>query len=330
MKILHISHTGLPDVRVERNALTLKKDGHELLFLGGTKSKGQVFDTFDEIHFLPIGNDLSTTLNPLIRRKWMNKIRQLAPDVVHAHNVLVARFMLGLNIPTIYDDHEYWSMLYTPYHRREGIKGFLSKPMIFMIPFWERQLLKRFPTLTVSDTIAEDHRRFCNWVQVTKNVPFKWEVENLPMTKNRNGVVYVGGDFSRLHWHPLRNMAGIKKVLKFEILTGLPHQEMLHKLTQFKVGITPWRMFPVHRYSGPNKNYEYMHGGLQVVTNRLIKQNSFAENPYVHSYTNYSDINQVISNLETQDHDEIMKYAREKYIWENYEDAIREAYEVAY
>jgi hypothetical protein len=278
---------------------------------------------------LPLGNDIDIALNPFVERRWINRIKNLHPDIVHAHNVVVARFMLRINIPTVYDDHEYWSKLYVPYYHRKFPKDILSKPITFLMPLWERRLLKRFPTLTVTDTIAKDYRRMCKWVGVTKNVPYRWEVENLPMNRTRKGIVYVGNDFSRPSWHPLRNMAGLRDVLDFEIITGLPHQEMLTQLTRFEVGITPWRMLPVHKYVGPNKNYEYLHAGLQVVTNRLIKENVFPTDPYVSSYTDYSDIRQIILNLESYECEEIMKYAREKYVWDRQEEAIQEAYEIA-
>jgi len=90
VRILHISHGGLPDPRIEKTACTMKNEGHELFFLGGRPIKYQDLQAFEKTFSLPVGNDLDVVINPSIKRKWLDAIRKLNPDIIHAHNPIVA------------------------------------------------------------------------------------------------------------------------------------------------------------------------------------------------------------------------------------------------
>ncbi len=328
MRILHISHTGLPDTRVEKTALTMKKQGHELIFLGARPNRFQNLDSFDNVSWLRIGNDLDVALNPIIRRKWLREIRQLNPDVIHAHNAIIAHFLLGTDYPTIYDDHEYWSHQVFKYAERKLPRGIASRPLMYLLPKWERDLLSSYPTLTTNELVAEEHRRYGGWVGVTQNVPTVEEVDGLPNPSSREGLVYVGNDFRLDKFVQHRNMSGLQEVLKFDIIWGLTHREMMEKLTSYKIGLTPWRMHPFHKYCVPNKTYEYMHAGLQVVLNKAMK-GQFQNEAFVHNFNNYCDIEQTIDAIPDINPVEIIKHARGKYIWQNQERVILESYERA-
>lgn len=328
MKILHISHGGLPDPRIEKTAMTMKKEGHQLIFLGGKSIKFQNLDAFEETYTLLTGNDLDVTLNPFIKRKWLRKIREIRPDVIHAHNITVGHFLLGTDFPAIYDDHEYWSKQTFMFRQRPLPRGLASWPFMYSVPRWETKLLRKYPTLTTTENTAKEHRRKSRWVGVTRNVPMLSQVENLIESEHRSGIVYVGKDFDRPRFSPHRNMQGIKNYVKFDVVCGLPYKEMLQRLMKYKVGLTPWKPHPWHPYSDANRNYDYLHTGLQVIVNEIMKK-MFASDPYIHSFKTYSEISQIIDDMAEVDSSQIMQYARKHYIWENQEDTIHQAYRIA-
>ena len=325
LRILHLSHTGLPDLRIEKTALTLKSDENELVFLGGRPFRYQNLDAFDQVHFLPIGNNLQIALNPTIKSKWLRTIDKIAPDIIHAHNIYVARFLLGSEYPVVYDDHEYWSVQSKSYEWDCLRRRITFLPAKFLIPNWERRVLEKYPTITTTENTAKSHRRICKWVGVTRNVPCLKQIEGIKPAENRNGLVYSGSDFKLERFLPFRNMTGLKKILDFEVIADLTHREMMMELTKYEIGLTPWLSHPWHPFSDANRNYEYLHAGLQVVVNSVIKS-QFKNDAYVHDFTDYSDIVERIDSIKTTESHKIMEHAKRYYLWENQSDIIREAY----
>jgi hypothetical protein len=100
---------------------------------------------------------------------------------------------------------------------------------------------------------------------------------------------------------------------------------MLEKLMGYEIGLTPWIVHPWHPYSDANRNYEYLHTGLQVFMNTTIKK-MFADDPYVHSFNDYPHLVSSIESLEMVDPHVIMKHALKAYLWENQSEIIKEAY----
>ncbi len=328
MRILHLSHTGLPDLRIEKTALTMKEDGNELIFLGGKPFKWQNLAAFDRVLYAPLGNNLELALSPMVKSKWLKIIETINPDVIHAHNVFVARFLLGTEYPVIYDDHEYWSEQLR-FLKLKGRKRWLTyQPFKKLVPVWEKKLLSRYPTLTTTENTAKEHRRICKWVGVTRNVPSKKQISKLETGQKRKGLVYTGSDFSLSEFLPYRDMTGLREFLNFDIVTGFTHREMMEALTKYEIGLTPWLPHPWHPYSDANRNYEYLHAGLQVIVNTAIKS-LFPDDSFVHSFTDYSDIVSVIDFIETKDSRLIMEHARKKYVWETQSKIIKEAYSLA-
>ncbi|MFW9888121.1 MAG: hypothetical protein ACFFER_08065 [Candidatus Thorarchaeota archaeon] len=306
----------------------MKKDDHKLIFLGGKATKKQYFNAFDRIFHIPLGNDLNVALNPLLEQKWIRAINKVSPDVLHVNDVIVVKFAFRTNYPTVFDDHEYMSHQIPYFAKRKMPRGLASKPLVTLIPRWESKALKRYPTLTVSDMIAQDHRKHSRWVGVTPNVPTFREISGVPRRVTRKGLVYVGTDFKKEGFYSLRDMSGLRDILEFDVITGLSHNQMMNELTKYKIGLTPWKEVPMHYYACPNKTYEYLHAGLQVVTNRLLHR-VFSDNPYVHAFRDYNDILEVIEAVPDVDPSKIMDHAREHYIWEKHEHVIKEAYKRA-
>lgn len=324
MRILHISHGGLPDPRIEKTALTMKDEGHELIFLGGRPIKYQDLQAFEKTFSLPVGNDLDVVISSSVKRKWLEAIRKLNPDIIHAHNPIVGHFLLGTDYPVIYDDHEYWSKQTFKYRERKMPRGLTSYPLMYTIPRWETKLLKRYPVITTTENTAKEHRTKAKWVGVTRNVPMLRQVKNLP-EQDRKGMVYVGSDFKLQKFHPHRNMKGVTKYIKFDIISGETHRNMLEKLMAYEIGLTPWIVHPWHPYSDANRNYEYLHTGLEVFVNTTIKT-MFQDDPYVHSFTNYPNLAASIDSLVLGNPKQIMEHAMKNYLWENQSKVIKEAY----
>jgi hypothetical protein len=306
----------------------MKNLGHELLFLGGTPIQSQGLNAFSETFYEPITNSFRVSLEPSFKRRWLKRIDQIQPDVVHAHDIIAAAMMLDSDYPVVYDDHEYWSRELFKYSSRSFFRRMVSKPLARAIPKWERKVLIKYPVITVSGVIAEEHRLLSKFVGVTKNYPMLKEVENLKPCANGEGIVYIGGDFNLQKFLPHRDMSGLSDVIDFDRLSDLPHLEMMEKLTHYRFGLTPWKQHPFHKYCEPNKTYEYLHAGLQVIATDSLS-NQFQDVKYIHSFIEYSQIPDLIGHLENYESEEIMNYARQKFIWENQEKIIQEAYQKA-
>lgn len=319
---------GLPDPRIERAALTMRKRGHKLLFLGGRPAGRLHFGGFHEVYSIPMANGLRVAIDPRIRSRWLKRINELKPDVVHAHNIVVANFMLKSAYPTIYDDHEYWSRNLQVLKTRGFIKRIANIPMSRKVPKWEHEILRRFPVITVSEAIAKEHRKASSWVGVVHNYPYLFEVKHLKSHPSREGTVYVGWDFGLRKFKPYRDLTGLKEALDFDVLTGLPHDVLMEKLTHYRVGLNPFLEHPWHKYSDANKTYEYFHAGLHVVTNQLILK-SLPNERYASSFKDYSDIRDVVESIPDINAEAIMEHARKKYIWDLQEEIIATAYSKA-
>jgi glycosyltransferase involved in cell wall biosynthesis len=115
-KILMITHSPVPDNRIDREAKALRDSGHKV-FLVYPKKKGEIKNYYEktfQIHF----NNRTKALLPLAARVTARKIMKLAneiePDFIHAHDIAAAntaRFIISNNMKFIYDDHEVWELL---------------------------------------------------------------------------------------------------------------------------------------------------------------------------------------------------------------------------
>ncbi len=325
MRILHISHGGLPDPRIERMALTMKKEGHELVFLGGEAAWGQYLSVFSQTRMEPLGIGVSITHNPFLKKRWLNTIREMKPDIIHAHNVVVGHFLLDTDFPAILDDHENLSAQSFVFRARPFIRRTAATTLVRKFPIWERELAERYPILTVSEGIAEYYRKFSNWVGVAENMPYLTEVEWLQSPSSRKGLVYMGRDFSWPRFSPWRDMSGIKELLDFDIISGLSHKDMMIELTRHTIGLIPFRPHPFHNMCSLNKMYEYLHAGLQVVLTATFVE-SPDENPYLHPFNDYSDIVDTVNSVPEADPEIIMEFARKNYFWEKQESIVKGAY----
>ena len=319
MRILHLNHTPLPDSRVEKSAMSIKKKGHVTYFLG------------------PKGATSSPAFDYVIgtRSKWnfyaglgiLSIIKKINPDVIHAYDIYAARLVLDKQWPMVYDDREYWPMQIQMARSRSLRKRLVRKYRDWRVPKWQEKLFE-VPCIVNNKNTAYLYRKEGARAFVVRNYPALYQVERLPHNNSRKGAVYIGRDFQLEKFSPHRDMTGLTDHIEFDVLTGLPHREMMERLTNYKVGLTPWKYHNYLWYSDQNKNYEYLHAGLQVIMSSQLAY-KFGCDPYIHRFSNYAQLQTIIEGLPDYTPKEIMDHAKENYLWEQQEHNIWYAYRFA-
>ncbi|MHA2208153.1 MAG: hypothetical protein ACXABV_03200 [Candidatus Thorarchaeota archaeon] len=304
----------------------MAKDGHTLLFIGGEPVEGE--SIFQETKHLPLPSGPRIVYDNRVKTKWIKEIENLKPDIVHAHNTIVGHFLLDTELPVVLDDDEVYSQQPWMYQARPFVRRLLARVMWRQFPKWEKQMAERYPVITVSEGLADYYRQFTSRVSVVINTPTLTQVEGLENPEDRDGLVYIGRDFSWPKFIPFRDMTGLRDLLDFDIIAGIPHHEMMNRLVHYMIGLTPYRPHPFQLHCNANKNYEYLHAGLQVVVQRNFAH-LFEGDPYIHPFTDYSEIVDVVNSVPDKDSGDIMAHARQNYVWERHEDRIRDAYNVA-
>ncbi len=328
MRILHCSHKGLPDHRVEREAYVAKQNHHEIHYLGLGITGQPTLDVFDSVTMLRKINNRQVALNQSIRDDWARVVKGIDPDLIHANDIVAAIFSTNLGIPMVYDDHEYWSAQRVAYDAWSLIRRIHSRPFMNAIPEWERYVLSKHVTITVSEGIAEEHRLHCSNVFVLQNFNLKIEVDGLPTDTEREGLVYVGNDFRRKKFLPHRNLKGLKDYLSFDDITGLSREELYQELIGYRFGLLPFLPIPYHKFANSAKLFDYLNCGLQVLITRTLHR-AHGELPYAIPFDDYSELPQIVNDSPRVDPAEIMAYAHENLVWEAQQEKLFEAYRIA-
>jgi len=219
MRILHLSDDGLPDWRVEKSALTARKNGHQVFFAGRLNT---VTDSvFSKVHSINWSAGAMIGI-PYYYHRVKKQIERLVglvkPDIVHAHNIGSAKISHELKLPIVFDDHEYFKMLSLV--NAENIKfrdnkgsnsgfsraisdmklSFISRKSISTWTKWETELVSSVPTITVSEQIANDLSKMMDSnikdIFVVPNFPMEVETTEFtePQDHENLSCVYAGGD----------------------------------------------------------------------------------------------------------------------------------------
>ena len=237
MRVLHLSDDGLPDSRVEKAALTGKKNGFEVFF-GGRLNPNSHSPAFSGIY--PIDWTAKAMIGiPYFYDRVKKQVKKLAdklrPDIVHSHNIGSAKISYELGLPVVFDDHEYFGMLSLVHAeslklqgntgRRSGIArvindmklNFISRRKISNWTKWEKELVSSVPTVTVSDQIAQDLMKLKQGstgnIFVVPNFPSEDETRkfNEPEFHEKLSCVYAGGE-SKNTQHTKRDMSGLREL----------------------------------------------------------------------------------------------------------------------
>ena len=241
MKILHLSTEGLPDWRIEKSALTALNKGHEVVFAGSKSPFIYNRNTFSKIYEV-IWTAKARYGFPyywhMVKKQIYQIIKEVLPDIVHAHNIFSAKMMLEFDIPFVYDDHEFWSrhsqlllemdklneIQAEKVSLNETIRGvrrrvkrkIINRHVNRLWAKWERELVSSVPTITVSNEIANKLRVISNSnkIFVVHNFPMKFEVGGLgnPRQHDQLSSVYAGSDGHNKKKYPSRNIDGLTDI----------------------------------------------------------------------------------------------------------------------
>jgi glycosyltransferase involved in cell wall biosynthesis len=238
---LHLSTEGLPDWRIEKSALTALNKGHEVVFAGSKSPFIYNRNTFSKIYEV-IWTAKARYGFPyywhMVKKQIYQIIKEVLPDIVHAHNIFSAKMMLEFDIPFVYDDHEFWSrhsQLLLEMDKLNEIQGekvslnetirgvrrrvkrkIINRHVNRLWAKWERELVSSIPTITVSNEIANKLRVIgnSNKIFVVHNFPMKFEVGGLgnPRQHDQLSSVYAGSDGHNKKKYPSRNIDGLTDI----------------------------------------------------------------------------------------------------------------------
>ncbi|MFW9963996.1 MAG: hypothetical protein ACFFCX_10555 [Candidatus Sifarchaeia archaeon] len=305
-----------------------KKAGNSVEFLGMGDATTPFLDVFDKITMVRAINNRQAAFDKSIRKEWADAVGSISPDLIHANDIIAAKYSSELGIPMVYDDHEYWSAQRIIYDRWPFWKKLAIKPFIDAIPIWEKEILSKHVTLSVSDEIVKEHQKICKHVFLLRNLSLSEEVQGLPTNPNRSGVAYVGGDFKLKTFAPHRDMTGLQDVIEFDSFSGLPRDVLYQNLTNYRFGLLPFRTTPYTKYISSTKTFDYLNCGLQVLMTRTLYK-SHGGLPYTYPFDEYEEIPQLMKEIEPINPEEIMDYANKELVWEAQQDMLFKAYEIA-
>ena len=374
MKILHISHGSLPDWRIEKAAVTAKKNGHESFFAGKKPRDGFASTSFSkllEVDWMVGFSVDNVSAGMLGVQPYWNQIKkqvqkvldEIKPDIIHAHDIYPGKMALELGLPFVYDDHEYWSK-HTSLVRTDrsgsSLKNLVKRVGKHVVgtkfPQWEEEIVSAAPVITVSDTIISDFREMyhSNRLFLVPNYPTLHEVRDFQRPKEHPTLtsVYAGtDDLNKVTPH--RSIQGFTDLFESNDIGNLimigpkgrplskvrytgfvKRDQMYSEMASASVGILPWQSHWFHKYSNPNKAYEYAHAGLFVLCTSSFEEVAHTLRENCATFGNYEELVSQLRNMK-DDMDEIynkrlkiFEFARSNLIWEHNEKNILAAYQV--
>jgi hypothetical protein len=217
------------------------------------------------------------------------------------------------------------------------------------------EIVSSAPVITVSDAIIIDFREMYHSKRLflVPNYPTLHEVRDFERPRQHSELtsIYAGtDDMSRTNPH--RNIQGFPELFESNDIgkllmigpkgqsspkvryTGfVKREEMYSEMAKGSVGILPWQSHWFHKYSNPNKAYEYAHAGLLVMCTSsfdtvasTLKENciTFGDHPSL-----VSQLNKMKNDMDGlyNKRIKIFEFARSKLVWENNEKNILSAYE---
>lgn len=235
MRVLHLSDDGLPDWRVEKSALTGRKNGHQVFFGGrlGIIPSSNVFSGVYRVQWTAGAMIGLPYYYHCVKKQIENLVKLVKPDIIHSHNIGSAKISHDLGLPFVFDDHEYFKMLSRVNAEKRKFNNnsmqksiflkvisdaklnFMNRQSVLKWTKWEEELIRSVPTMTVSEQIARDLRKIrgVKSVFVVPNFPMKAETTDFtqPLWHEKLSSVYAGGDTKAVHV-PNRDISGLPVV----------------------------------------------------------------------------------------------------------------------
>ncbi|HEX7033312.1 MAG TPA: hypothetical protein VF172_09960, partial [Nitrososphaera sp.] len=297
------------------------------------------------------------------KKQVRRAIEEVRPDIIHAHNIYSARMALEFKVPFVYDDHEYWSKHIALIRMRRSnssslrnlVKKLGRHYVARLWPTWEEEIVSSVPVITVSDTIIADFKEMYHnsHLFLVPNYPSRYEIRNFPHPRMNSALtsIYAGADdLSKATPH--RNIHGFPELFESNDIGNLvmigpkgqssskvrytgfvKRDQMYSEMAGASIGILPWQSHWFHKYSNPNKAYEYAHAGLFVmctssfeVVARTLRENCATFDDYdslVSQMTAMKDDMDELYNKRLK----VFEFARSKLVWENNEKNILAAYQ---
>ena len=352
--------------------MTASKNGHEAFFAGEKTRKGYAspaFSKVSEVNWM-IGFKIDHVsaamigIQPFwnqIKRQVQRVLDEVRPDIIHAHDIYAAKMALELGLPFVYDDHEYWSKhsslirTHSSSYMKNLAKQLGGRYVGKIFAAWEKEIVSSAPVITVSDGIMRDFSEMYqnNHLFLVPNYPALYEVHNICRPLQHFGLISIySGTDDLTKTSPHRNMRGFPELFEVNNIGNLTvigpkgrsstkvkytdllnREEMYSEMASGSVGILPWQSHWFHKYSNPNKAYEYAHAGLFVMCTSSFESvaNTLKEN-----CATFDDYNSMVLQLGDMKDDmeelykkrlKVFEFARSELIWENNEKNILAAYQ---
>jgi glycosyltransferase involved in cell wall biosynthesis len=333
LRILHLSNEGLPDWRVEKSAISASKRSHEVVFAGKKpiNYNRKIFSKIYEINWTLKARLGIPFYWHSVKKQVERVIKEVRPDIVHAHNIFSAKMISQFGLHFVYDDHEYWSKHSTLLTEMMGklalavdlpkklTRNLLYRYAIRLWTKWEKEMVSSNPTITVSDKIAEELRVIgdnADGVFLVPNFPMKYEVKDFekPRFRTRVSSAYAGSDGFNNEKYSNRDIDGITDIFinrdigdltiigwkakafpKIKYTGFLPRQSMFSEMFKHSIGLIPWKKHCSHVFVSPNKAYEYAHAGLFVMCTSSFKT---VPETLKQNCITFEDYNDMASHLE--------------------------------
>lgn len=214
MRVLHLSDYALPDWRIEKSAISALNRNYQVFFAGlPSHPSNSIFSKIYEINWTPRARRAFPYYWYCVKKQLKEIIREARPDIVHAHNVFSAKMVSEIDIPFVYDDHEYWpsyvrrqiesynSSLEQSSRNNDGPRRIMQKTILKLLNYrflklglrWEKQLVSSTPTITVSENIATELRQLgsTSKVFITPNFPMTNEIKDIQSPKFHKELISV-------------------------------------------------------------------------------------------------------------------------------------------
>ena len=225
------------------------------------------------------------------------------------------------------------------------------------------------PTIVTTQKVAEDlrirydHRNTnADRIFIVPNLPMESEAQGFgnPIYHDRVSSVYAGADrFYSAGVYAHRDLDGLADIFinydignlvmigvnrpksdsfsppNIEFVEFLPRRCMYNEMFKHSIGLMAFRKHWSHPFKSPNKAYEYAHAGLFVMCTSSFSSviESFKGNCGV--FEDYAELAAQLEYYRDNPEDLYKKriksfdYAKKNLIWENYEDNIFRAYQLA-
>ncbi|NOJ28611.1 MAG: hypothetical protein DA328_00395 [Nitrososphaeraceae archaeon] len=367
MKILHLSHSTLEDWRIIKSAISSSKFDNDVYFCG---MKSFSYPNIFKKQYQVIWTAKARWGIPYywyaVKKQIKKILDELRPDIIHAHNIYAAKMASEFDIPFVYNDHEHWikyakiiAEVSKSKNETNKIKSVLRKGLkqygIYLCAKWEKEILSKNPTITVSDRIANDLKDLVKTskIFVIPNFPQKQEIVDLlpPKLSKEISCVYQGRDGYNIDFLPHKNFDGLIEFFQNNDLgeltfvgwkngstdkikyTGLlSRKEMFLAMAQHSIGLLPWHKHWSHYYLNPNKAFEYAHSGSFLICTSSLETVKDILKDNCDTIENYNDLKSKLLYYKQNLNElyskrlKIYEFARKNLIWENYEDNIKMAY----